>query len=159
MINIANWCNILQLYVWDESYFMPVLVKNKAAEILFGNMKAENVYSSYREQMLNQNPGSGNKNKNKGADASLANNIKPSGEGFLSASLVEEDKSLQLEEKYPPTKRFNFYHVWLIFLKLLLKQGKNSPLKFEIIVDPSLNVENGKFEIVSATLPCFENCL
>jgi hypothetical protein len=136
---------------------MPVLVKNKAAEILFGNMKAENVYSSYREQMLNQNPAPKNKCKDTVADERLYNDPRLSQEGLPSAStLEEENKSLQLEEKQLRTKPFNFYHVWLIFVKLLLKQGKNSPLKFEIIVNPSLNVENGKFEMVSATLPCLQ---
>ncbi|KAI5435987.1 uncharacterized protein LOC127118898 isoform X1 [Lathyrus oleraceus] len=143
------------LYVWDESYFMPVLVKNKAAEILFGNIKAENVYSSYREQKLNQNPGTKNISKEKEADEILSNNPRLSREGLPSASSLEKCKSLQLEEKHLSTKPFNFYHVWLIFLKLLLKQGKNSPLKFEILVDPYIDVENGKFEMVSATLPCF----
>nr|KYP44584.1 hypothetical protein KK1_033931 [Cajanus cajan] len=110
------------LYVWDESDYMPILVKNRAAEILFGNIKAGKVYSTYREQMRNQN--------------------------------LEVGKSLQLEEKHLPDK-FNFYRVWLILLKMLLKQGKNGPLKFEIIVDPGLDIENGKFEMVSATMPCF----
>ncbi|XP_058768892.1 uncharacterized protein LOC131642689 isoform X2 [Vicia villosa] len=142
------------LYVWDESYFMPVLVKNKAAEILFGNMKAENVYSSYREQKLNQN-GLKNISKEKDADERLSNNPRLSREGLPSARSLEESKSLQSEEKHLRIKPFNFYHVWLIFLKLFLKQGKNSPLKFEILVDPNIDVENGKFEMVSATLPCF----
>ncbi|XP_061341941.1 uncharacterized protein LOC133288240 [Gastrolobium bilobum] len=143
------------LYVWDESDYMPVLVKNRAAEILFGNIKAERVYSSYREQMLNRNPGPRNKCKDNDEDVRLANNLRLSGEGLSSASTSEVGKSLQLEEKYLPVKKFNFYHVWLIFLKMLLKQGKNGPLKFEINVDPSLNIENGKFEMVSATMPCF----
>ncbi|KAL5078679.1 hypothetical protein RYX36_007100 [Vicia faba] len=143
------------LYVWDESYFMPVLVKNKAAEILFGNIKAENVYSCYREQMLNQNPGPKYISKEKDADERLSNNLRLSWEGLPGASSLEEEaKSLQFEEKHR-TKPFNFYHIWLIFLKLLLKQGKNSPLKFEILVDPNIDVENGKLEMVSATLPCF----
>jgi len=134
---------------------MPVLVKNRAAEILFGNMKAENVYSSYREQMLNQNPGLKSKCKDKDGNVRLSNDLRPTREGLTSASSLESGKSLELEGKHLCTKPFNFYHVWLIFLKLLLKQGKNSPLKLEIIVDPNLDVENGKFELVSATLPCF----
>ncbi|BBG95654.1 hypothetical protein Prudu_004258 [Prunus dulcis] len=36
------------LYVWDESDYAPLLVRNKAAELLFGNIKAERVYSCYR---------------------------------------------------------------------------------------------------------------
>lgn len=134
---------------------MPVLVKNKAAETLFGNMKAENVYSCYREEMLNQNPGPKNISKENDADERLFNNMRLSREGIPSDSSLEESKSLQLEKKRRLTKPINFYHVWLIFLKLLLKQGKNSPLKFEILVDPNIDVENGKFEMVSATLPCF----
>lgn len=136
--------------MWDESDYMPVLVKNSAAEILFGNIKAEKVYSSHREQLLNQNPGQRNKCKDKDADARLANEPRLSG-----ASALNVGKSLQSEEKHDPVKKFNFYHVWLIFLKMLLKQGRNSPLKFEINVDPTLNIENGKFEMISATMPCF----
>ncbi|KAL5715281.1 hypothetical protein ACHQM5_017119 [Ranunculus cassubicifolius] len=37
------------LYVWDESDYIPLLVKNKGAEVLFGNITAERVYSSYME--------------------------------------------------------------------------------------------------------------
>lgn len=105
--------------------------------------------------MLNQNPGLKSKCKDKDGNLRLSNDLRLSLEGLPSASSLEEGKSLELEGKHLCTKRFNFYHVWLIFLKLLMKQGKNSPLKLEIIVDPNLDVENGKFELVSATLPCF----
>ncbi|RYQ90653.1 hypothetical protein Ahy_B09g096688 isoform A [Arachis hypogaea] len=111
------------LYVWDESDYMPVLVRNKAAEILFGNIKAEKVYLSYREQMLKD--------------------------------VADASERLPLEEKHLPVKIFNIYDVWLIILKLLLRQGNNSPLKFEILVDPRLNVDNGRFEMIFASMPCF----
>ncbi|XP_027368367.1 uncharacterized protein LOC113874340 [Abrus precatorius] len=143
------------LYEWDESDYLPVLVRNRAAEILFGNIKAGKVYSSYKEQMPNQNCGPRNKYKDEDAEERLANNLRLSGEEFPSANTLEVGKSLQLEEKHFPVKKFDFYRVWLIFLKMLLKQGKNSPLKFEIIVDPSLDIENGKFEMISTTMPCF----
>lgn len=134
---------------------MPVLVKNRAAEILFGNIKAEKVFSSYREQMLNQNPSPRTKCKDKDTDSRLANNLTLSGEGLPGASTLDAAaKSSRLEENHA-AKSLNFYRVWLVFLKVLLKQGKNNPMKFEIIVNPSLNVENGKFEMVSTTLPCF----
>ncbi|KAI7750160.1 hypothetical protein M8C21_003119, partial [Ambrosia artemisiifolia] len=42
------------LYVWDSSTYIPVVIKNKAAEILFGNIKAESVQSSYRKQARDQ---------------------------------------------------------------------------------------------------------
>lgn len=140
--------------MWDESDYMPVLVKNRGAEILFGNIKAGQVYSTYKEQMHNQNLGPRNKCKDKDASERIAVNPRPSGEGLPSANTLEMDKSLQLKLKHLPDK-FNFYYVWLILLKMLLKQGKNGPLKFEIIVDPNFDIENGKFEMVSATMPCF----
>jgi len=140
-----------QLYVWDESDYMPILVKNRAAEILFGNIKAGKVYSAYKEQMNNQNLGPRN---DKDAIGRLAIDPRLSGEGLPSTSTLEVGKSLQLQEKHLPDK-LNYYRVWLILLKMLLKQGKNGPLKLEIIVDPSLDIENGKFELVSATMPCF----
>ncbi|KRH16570.1 hypothetical protein GLYMA_14G162900v4 [Glycine max] len=139
------------LYVWDESDYMPILVKNRAAEILFGNIKAGKVYSAYKEQMNNQNLGPRN---DKDAIGRLAIDPRLSGEGLPSTSTLEVGKSLQLQEKHLPDK-LNYYRVWLILLKMLLKQGKNGPLKLEIIVDPSLDIENGKFELVSATMPCF----
>ncbi|KAK7373124.1 hypothetical protein VNO80_06522 [Phaseolus coccineus] len=143
------------LYLWDESDYMPVLVKNRTAEILFGNMKAGKVYSAYKEEMHNQNLGPRNECKDKDASERPDINPRSSGEGLLRANnTLEVDKGLQSEEKHLRDK-FNFYRVWLILLKMLLKQGKNSPLKFEIIVDPSLDIESGKFEMVSATMPCF----
>ncbi|CAJ1971849.1 unnamed protein product [Sphenostylis stenocarpa] len=144
----------MQLYVWDESDYMPVLVKNWAAEILFGNIKAGKVYSAYKEQMHNQTLGPRTECKDQDASERVAINQRCFGEGLPSANTLEVDKSLKLEETHLPDK-FNFYRVWLILLKMLLKQGKNSPLKFEIIVDPSLDMENGKFEMVSVTMPCF----
>ncbi|KAK7385222.1 hypothetical protein VNO78_30936 [Psophocarpus tetragonolobus] len=142
------------LYIWDESDYMPVLVKHKAAEILFGNIKAGKVYSAYKEQMHNQNLGPKNECKDKDVTERHASKPKFFGEGLLSANTLEVGESLQLKEKHLPDK-FNYYRVWLILLKMLLKQGKNGPLKFEIIVDPSLAIENGKFQMVSATMPCF----
>jgi len=133
---------------------MPVLVKNRTAEILFGNMKAGRVYSAYKEEIHNQNLGPRNECKDNDASERPVINPRPSGEGLPRSNTLEVDKGLQSEEKHLPDK-FNFYRVWLILLKMLLKQGKNSPLKFEIIVDPSLDIESGKFEMVSATMPCF----
>ncbi|RYQ90652.1 hypothetical protein Ahy_B09g096688 isoform D [Arachis hypogaea] len=141
------------LYVWDESDYMPVLVRNKAAEILFGNIKAEKVYLSYREQMLKDVAGP--QNKFKDAAARLAGNMRISGEGHSTTNVSDASERLPLEEKHLPVKIFNIYDVWLIILKLLLRQGNNSPLKFEILVDPRLNVDNGRFEMIFASMPCF----
>ncbi|KAF3942563.1 hypothetical protein CMV_030792 [Castanea mollissima] len=46
----------IQLYVWDESEYLPLLVRNKAAEILFGNITAESVYLCYREEKHDWQP-------------------------------------------------------------------------------------------------------
>ncbi|MFS7933506.1 hypothetical protein Hanom_Chr04g00380641 [Helianthus anomalus] len=105
----------MQLYVWDDSTYIPVVIKNKAAEILFGNIKAESVHSSDRKQARGQPI-------NKGAEAQC-------GPGL------------------------NFYALWLILLKSLLQPGKNSPLKFEVRVDTTKSWENGRFEMVSLSLP------
>ncbi|XP_065846999.1 uncharacterized protein [Euphorbia lathyris] len=106
------------LYVWDESEYVPLLVRNKAAEILFGNLKAERVYSSYKEQKHAQNC----KQKDIG--------------------------------KQHHRKNINFHMIWLVLVKMMLQQGKNSPLRFEVAVNPSLDIENGKFEMVSMSIPC-----
>ncbi|KAL8485562.1 hypothetical protein ACS0TY_027742 [Phlomoides rotata] len=38
------------LYVWDDSKYLPISVTNKAAELLFGNISAEKVYSAYKSR-------------------------------------------------------------------------------------------------------------
>ncbi|KAF7816884.1 Nucleic acid-binding [Senna tora] len=141
------------LYVWDESDYMPILVKNRAAEILFGNIKAEKVYSSYRQQMPNLNHDGWIEGKDKVSSVIFDSNPNDSGDGLLSSCSLNVDKR-KLVENQRQVVNFNFYQVWLIFLKMLLQQGKNSPLKFEITVDPSLDIENGKFEMVDTSMPC-----
>ncbi|XP_073043689.1 uncharacterized protein [Primulina eburnea] len=42
------------LYVWDDSKHAPILVTNKAAELLFGNIQAEKVESCYKVHMKKQ---------------------------------------------------------------------------------------------------------
>lgn len=103
-----------QLYVWDDSMYVPVVVKNKAAEILLGNIKAESVHSSYRKESCGQ------------LASKSANQCGPG---------------------------LNFYSIWLILLKALLQPGKNSPLKFKVRVDMTKNWENGRFDMLSVSLP------
>ncbi|XP_022138607.1 uncharacterized protein LOC111009710 isoform X2 [Momordica charantia] len=123
------------LYVWDESECIPLLVKNQAAEILFGNIKAEKVYSYYSEQKSNPKPNSEAVTEAKHSSASVANS----------------QRAIRKGER--PSR--NIYFIWLIFLKMLLQQGKNSPLKFEITVNTSVDKESGRFEMVSSSFPCF----
>ncbi|XP_028775024.1 uncharacterized protein LOC114744085 [Neltuma alba] len=145
------------LYLWDESDYMPILVKNRAAEILFGNNKAEKVYSSYRQQKLNKSPELSREDKAEDSTSRFKNSLNGSAKGLFSSCPSSADNSLQLEGKQRHAAGFNSYQIWLIFLKLLLQQGKNSPLKFEITVDSTLATENGKFEMVSALLPCYRS--
>ena len=91
----------------------------------------------------------------KDSTARIKNNLDDSVKGFSSSSPSNANRNLQLEGKKCHDANFNSYQIWLIFLKLLLQQGKNSPLKFEMTVDSSLDIENGKFEMVSASLPCY----
>lgn len=139
----------MQLYVWDESAFVPLLVKNKAAELLFGNLSAERVYSCFRGEQNGRNPDP--------IDACMAistNELEAVGvSGTLASSRsVDLNKSLEFNAN---KKDVNCYLIWLILLKSLLQQEKNSPLKFEISVNPSLDRENGRFEMVFMWMPCF----
>ncbi|EXB44352.1 hypothetical protein L484_020164 [Morus notabilis] len=133
------------LYVWDESEHVPLLVRNKAAEILFGNIKAERIYSSFRR------PHNESKADPKNATQFHADGVL----GDLGSSSSAADKSVDLKGKEHLGSKMNFYLIWLILLKALLQQGKNSPLKFEVSVNPSLDIENGRFEVVSVWMPCF----
>lgn len=125
---------LLQLYVWVESEYLPLLVKNQAAEILFGNIKAEKIYSHYSWHKSNSHP-----NTNAVSESSHS-----------SAPIGNSPRAFENGER--PSK--TLYQIWLILLKMLLEQGKNSPLKFEVTVNTSMDKENGRFEMVSSTFPC-----
>jgi hypothetical protein len=144
----------MQLYVWDESKYLPLLVRNKAAEVLFGNIKAERVYLCYRGQNNDSNPNPKDVLKDNHFCAIVSNHPKAAS-GFQGSSSSYADKSLEWTEIHCCDNKINFYSIWLIFLKLLLQQGKNSPLKFEVTVNASLDRENGRFEMVSMSMPCF----
>lgn len=148
----------MQLYVCDESEHLPLLVKNSAAEQLFGNINAERVYSSCREQNNNQNFDVECVGKEGHQNTSAISCPKVDLKGFFVNNCSLEDackghksRSLQCN------KNMNFFLIWFILLKMLLLQGKNSPLKFEIAVNASLDAENGRFEMVSVSIPCFNN--
>ncbi|KAA8546382.1 hypothetical protein F0562_002879 [Nyssa sinensis] len=140
------------LYVWDDSKYIPLLVTNKAAELLFGNIKAERVYSSYQGQKHGQNPDSENVHKENCSDARP---IKPNAaEGGVACSCSLGAHKSQPKEKHHCHKSPYFYWIWLIFLKMLLQQ-ENSPLKFEVTVNADKDWESGRCEMVSVSMPCF----
>ena len=131
--------------MWDESDHLPLLVRNKAAEVLFGNIKAERVYSCYRVQRHNQNC-----DQNDHREEFIS---KATGKAVVDPCFSGADDR-QVMGKHCHDENINFYLIWLILLKMLLQQDKNSPLKFEVNVNESLDSENGKFEMVSLSFPC-----
>ncbi|KAJ0984506.1 hypothetical protein J5N97_002862 [Dioscorea zingiberensis] len=114
------------LHVRDETGQIPLLVKNKAAEILFGGISAEDVYKCYMEEKKNKVP-----------------HQEHYGNPQLRSTIRNES---QRTRSIP-----NFYRVLLIMMKLLMQEDKNSPFLFEILVDVD---QKSKFELVSLTMPC-----
>ncbi|KAF8404150.1 hypothetical protein HHK36_009030 [Tetracentron sinense] len=142
-----------KLYVWDQSEYIPLLVTNNAAELLFGNIRAERVYLCYRRQKPDQNLDLKDDHKWDHCDPRATTPSKAAGEGGAAAST---DNSLEPRSTKQGDKNLNFYIIWIILLKTLLQQGKNSPLKFEITVNAGLDQDNGRFEMDSVTMPCFQ---
>lgn len=127
--------NLLQLYVWDDFEYIPLFVTNKQAEVLFGNISAENVYSSFK--------------KEKEVKIMEYNEVQVQNNSAARASAQNNAKT-QLQRK----QTRNTYLIWLILLKTILQQGKCSPLRFQVKVNPSKDVESGRFELVSMSIPC-----
>lgn len=143
----------LQLYVWDELEYMPLLVRNKAAELLFGNIRAERVYHSYKEKTRVKYPHTQHVPRENHYNPK-ATGVLEFTEGVARCRSRDAEKGLEVKEKHQYDKNMNFYLIWLVLLKMLLRKGQNSPLKFEVAVKPSLDVENGRFEMVSVSAPC-----
>ncbi|XP_050365874.1 uncharacterized protein LOC126784454 [Argentina anserina] len=142
------------LYVWDHSDYAPLRVKNKAAELLFGNIKAERVYSCYKEK-----PHDGEvdfRDPDTETSASAESNSQPKAveRVLVSCSSAVEKKSSDSEGKLDFERNMDLYRIWLILLKAMLQQRTNSPLKLVVNVNASLDRENGRFEMVSVQMPC-----
>lgn len=122
------------IYVQDQSGQVPLLVRNNAAEILFANIIADDVFECYKSRhcMLLDTCESGNSSTSRMLDGTVKKGI---------------TKRRRTKEKP------DFHLIWLIMIKCLLNQGKNSPFCFQISVNPEKNVENGRFELVSLTMP------
>lgn len=122
------------IYVRDQSGQIPVLVRNKAAETLFANIIADDVFECYKSShcML--------------LDTCEPGNLRTSGilDGTCKTGITKRKRSKE---------KLDFHLIWLILIKCLLNQGKNSPFGFQISVNPDKNVDNGRFELVSLTLP------
>lgn len=135
---------------------MPLLVRNKAAELLFGNIRAERVYQCYPGKKQEKHPGAKYVQK-ENHNIARATHVytEVARERVVCSRLPDADKCLEGKEKHQCDKNIHFYLIWLIILKQLLKQGKNSPLEFEVAINSNLDRENGRFEMVSASVPCF----
>ncbi|XP_042392276.1 uncharacterized protein LOC121983422 isoform X2 [Zingiber officinale] len=119
------------LYVWDKTGRIPLLVKNKPAETLFGNITAEMVYECYQEGSWKHLT---SVNAPDRCDSPCENHKK------------QKEDSTQT--------RKDIYGIWLCLLKLLLQHEKNSPFQFEISVVAENNIESSRFELVSVRMPC-----
>ncbi|XP_047321062.1 uncharacterized protein LOC124925137 [Impatiens glandulifera] len=125
------------LYVWDDSSYIPLLVRNKAAQFLFGNIEAEAVKSSCRSQQCihTDNP-----------KCKLINND--------SDNYTRNSTRLEVGEKRLKGK--GLLSIWLILLKVLLEQekGKNSPIRFKVAIDVEKDHTKGRFELTDISLRC-----
>ncbi|KAL2520038.1 uncharacterized protein Fot_23961 [Forsythia ovata] len=143
------------LYVWDDSQYIPLLVTNMAAELLFGNIQAGRVYSCYKSQKQRQIlPQNGVVCK---GSRSCEDILQTAKEEVAKCPSSGTDKNIGTKEKHQLYEKTNFYMIWLILLKMLLQQGKNSPLKFKVKVDTGRNWESGRFQMVYVSMPALES--
>ncbi|XP_021855738.1 uncharacterized protein [Spinacia oleracea] len=131
------------LYVWDDSEHIPLHVTNKAAELLFGNIIAENVYLSFKNQKDHQNL----KNPSK-EHVNIQDHARVDPKDIVSVS----NMGLQKRRIKHDPKSPNLYLIWLIVLRMLLLQGENSSLTFEVLIDSSLEMEDGRFKMLSVSM-------
>ncbi|CAL5031745.1 unnamed protein product [Urochloa decumbens] len=121
------------IYVYDHSGQVPLLVRNRAAEILFANIIADDVSECYKRQLL------------------LETYVK-SGNMSISGT-IDDTGSKEIAKRIKTEQKPNFHQIWLIMIKCLLNQGSNSPFCFQILINPEKNVEDGRFVLVSLTMP------
>lgn len=122
------------IYVQDQTEQVPVLVKNKVAEALFSSINADDVSECY-----------------KGRHCMLVDTCE-SGHSITSGMLDGTGKT-GIAKRKRTKRKLDFHLIWLIVMKCLLNQGNNSPFCFQISVNPGKNVEDGRFELVSLTMP------
>ncbi|KAE8774806.1 DEAD-box ATP-dependent RNA helicase 57 [Hordeum vulgare] len=122
------------IYVQDQTGQVPVLVKSKFAEILFSNINADDVCECYKSRHY------------------MLVDTCDSGQSSTCGMLDGSGKTCIAKRKRTKHK-LDFHLIWLIVMKCLLNQGKNSPFCFQISVNLGRNVEDGQFELISLTMP------
>ncbi|XVE55375.1 hypothetical protein DITRI_Ditri03aG0153600 [Diplodiscus trichospermus] len=145
------------LYLWDESQHMPLLVKNNAAEKLFGSIKAERVYLCYRDYKRDKHPDPVCFGRRSHPCTTTSTSPKAAETGDAEDCSSDEHKRKETGQNERCNKNINVFLVWLVLLKMLVQQRKNSPLRFEVAVNASLDTEYGRFEMISVSIPCFKN--
>ncbi|KAI5006227.1 hypothetical protein ZWY2020_033470 [Hordeum vulgare] len=100
------------IYVQDQTGQVLVLVKNKVAEILFSNINADDVSECYKSRHC------------------MMVDTCDSGQSSTCGMLDGSGKTTIAKRKR--TKKLDFHLIWLIVMKCLLNQGKNSPFCFQI---------------------------
>uniref|UniRef100_J3LYE4 Uncharacterized protein n=1 Tax=Oryza brachyantha TaxID=4533 RepID=J3LYE4_ORYBR len=121
------------IYVRDQSGQVPLLVRNKAAEILFANISADDVSECYKNChcML--------------LDTCECGNLNTSG-------ILDGTAETGITKRKRRNKKPDWHLIWLVLIKCLLNQHKNSPFCLQISVNPEKSVEDGRFELVSLTM-------
>ncbi|KAL3513599.1 hypothetical protein ACH5RR_026316 [Cinchona calisaya] len=140
------------LYVWDDSQCIPLLVANKAAELLFGNITAEKVYSGYEREKQRRNISASVVYDPNQSCERTKNNLNVA-KCCISDSPLSSIDGKRRQKLHQVCGKPNQYLIWIILLKMLLKQGKNSPLKFSIKVNLSIDSQTGRYEMLSVSMP------
>lgn len=142
----------MQLNVYDQFERLPILVKNKAAEILFGNISAEKVTKcfeikkkdEFRELNLNYTKIVGSSHTK---DLLPTETVNENKKHAKNTSLPDSDTE---QRRRTP----DFHGIWLILVKSLLLKDENSCLRFEVVVDTDKDELTGRYELLSLTIPC-----
>jgi hypothetical protein len=122
----------MQIYIYDQSGQVPLLVRNRAAETLFANITADDVSECHNSHMLSET-------------------YEPC--NLSTPGTIDDCGNKEIAKRRKTERNPNFYLIWLTLIKCLLCQGSNSPFCFQISVNPEKNVEDGRFELVCLTMP------
>ncbi|XP_049936267.1 uncharacterized protein LOC116263405 isoform X1 [Nymphaea colorata] len=134
-----------QIYVWDDSGKVSLTVKNRAAEILFGNITAESVKLSFQRLLKPQD------SDHPMSSGSRSSNFRTAGQSASGDESDNNSRSQKVQSKV--NKRTDFFKIWLILLKLLLLCEENSPFRFEVSVNCDEDSEHFALELVSFFMP------
>ncbi|KAF5181848.1 Dis3-like exonuclease [Thalictrum thalictroides] len=132
------------LYVWDESDYIPLLVTNRGAELLFGNITAEKVHLCYKEEEKNLSSIKSYEHVRGHCDLTASASSNTLRKECAHSKTDDIHSKLQLNKiQAGERKAPNFFRIWYILLKMLLQQGKNSSLRFIVNIKTGLDKENG----------------